>query len=418
MSDVDSLQRTEEAVAQLRQEAAAARHREVVEDLRRPPLADTANKPRRRVTASLAQVRTATNMREGPLPEVYELAVSLIETGLLHPPLVRETGDAAEPYEVVSGHRRVAAMRLVDEALGEPREWELDVREGMSRREALTLQFAENFHQRKPEPIMFARAVRQIMIEDPTLTAAEVSRITGAPAKWTLSALKLLELPAVAERVEAGDLAFTAADMVRRAVSTGRVDEAEAVELAQKAADGEITTGELRRAVGYVPPKPENYDQLSSELDRARWEARRAAEHGGGRDADADQREWESGGSSASSSEGPSFSANVASGAAAGLAGPGGAEGIGSASGDPADEIDPEIRAVALDAYLLGRLLRDVAPAHREALGITDREGETFQYAFTLRPYERTAALRTLAGALLAEDDNPPRELRHLLQPA
>ena len=407
MSDVDSLQRTEEAVAQLRQEAAAARHREVVEDLRRPPFADTARKPRRRVTAQLDQVRTATNMREGPLPEVYELAVSLIETGLLHPPLVRETGDTAEPYEVVSGHRRVAAMRLVDEALGEAREWELDVREGMSRREALTLQFAENFHQRKPEPIMFARAVRQIMIEDPSITAAEVSRITGAPAKWTLSALKLLELPAVAERVEAGDLAFTAADMVRRAVSTGRVEEAEAVELAQKAADGEITTGELKRAVGYVPPKPEGYDQLSSELDRARWDARRAAENGGGRAADADQRDWE-GGSSSSSSDGPSFSANVPSGVGAG---PGG-------SGDPGDEIDPEIRAVALDAYLLGRLLRDVAPGHREALGITDKEGETYQYAFTLRPYERTAALRTLAAALLADDEQPPRELRHLLQPA
>jgi len=415
MSDVDSLQRTEEAVAQLRQEAAAARRREVVEDLRRPPYADTAQRPQRRVTATLDRVRTATNMREGPLPEVEELAVSLIETGLLHPPLVRETGDAEQPYELVSGHRRLAAMRLVDEATGEPRAWELDLREGMSRREALTLQFAENFHQRKPEPIMFARAVRQIMIEDPTLTAAEVSRITGAPAKWTLSALKLLDLPAVAERVEAGDLAFTAADMVRRAISTGRVEEAEGVALAEQAADGSITTGELRRAVGYVPPKPENYDALSAELDRARWDARRAAEQGGGRDADADQREWESGGRA----DGPGYGANVASGAGVGAGGAGaGAGGGPGGTGDPGDEIDPEIRAAALDAYLLGRLLRDVAPAHREALGIADRDGEAFQYAFTLRPYERTAALRTLAAALLADDERPPRELRHLLQAA
>lgn len=404
MSDVDSLQRTEEAVAQLRQEAATARHREVVEDLRRPPLADTARKPQRRITATLAHVRTATNMREGPLPEVYELAVSLIETGLLHPPLVRETGDADLPYELVSGHRRLAAMSLVDEALGDARAWEFDVREGMSRREALTLQFAENFHQRKPEPIMFARAVRQIMIEDPELTAAEVSRITGAPAKWTLSALKLLDLPAVAERVEAGDLAFTAADMVRRAISTGRVGEAEGVELAAKAADGEITTGELRRAVGYVPPKPENYDALASELDRARWDARRAAENGDNARGDADQRDWESS-SGGGTSDGPGYGANVPSG-------------VGASSGDPADEIDPEIRGAALDAYLLGRLLRDVAPGHREALGITDREGESFQYAFTLRPYERTAALRTLAQALLNDDAQPPRELRYLLQSA
>ncbi|HEY4279099.1 MAG TPA: ParB N-terminal domain-containing protein [Conexibacter sp.] len=409
MSDVDSLQRSEEVVAQLRQEAADARHREVVEDLRRTPLADTARKPRRRVTATLDHVRTATNMREGPLPEVEDLAVSLIETGLLHPPLVRETGDAEAPYELVAGFRRLAAMRLVDEATGEPREWELDVREGMSRREALTLQFAENFHQRKPEPIMFARAVRQIMIEDPTLTAAEVSRVTGAPAEWTRSALKLLDLPAIAERVEAGDLAFTAADMVRRAISTGRVSEAEGVELAGRAAEGELTTGELRRAVGYVPTKPEGYDELSAQLDKARWDARRAREAGGGRadDTDADQREWESGGHAAEPGHG--------AGAGAGAAGSGGAGGPGS---EWAGDEEAEIRATSLDAYLLGRLLRDVAPGHREALGIGEDEHEPFAYAFALRPAERTAALRTLAADLLAADPRPPRELRHLLQTA
>ena len=43
------------------------------------------------------------------------------------------------------------------------------------------MQFAENFHQSKPEPVQFARAVRLIMKEDESLTAAEVSRIVGAP---------------------------------------------------------------------------------------------------------------------------------------------------------------------------------------------------------------------------------------------
>jgi ParB-like chromosome segregation protein Spo0J len=407
MSDVDSLQRTEEAVAQLRQEAAAQRRREVVEDLRRAPLADTARKPRRRVTATLDNVRAATNMREGPLPEVEELAVSLIETGLLHPPLVRETGDDRQPYELVAGFRRVAAMRLVDEATGSPREWELEVREGMSRREALTLQFAENFHQRKPEPIMFARAVRAIMIEDPTLTAAEVSRVTGAPAEWTRSALKLLDLPAIAERVEAGDLAFTAADMVRRAISTGRVSEEEGVELAERAAEGELTTGELRRAVGYVPPKPEGYDELSSQLDKARWEAQRAREAGGGRanDTDTDQREWESGGHVAE----PGYGANAPAGNGAAS---------GGAAADGVSDEEAAVRAASLDAYLLGRLLRDVAPGHREALGIGEDDHEPFAYAFALRPAERTAALRNLAFDLLASDPRPPRELRHVLQPA
>ena len=47
------------------------------------------------------------------------------------------------------------------------------------------MQFAENFHQSKPEPVQFARAARLIMAEDPSLTAAEVSRIVGAPPAWT-----------------------------------------------------------------------------------------------------------------------------------------------------------------------------------------------------------------------------------------
>jgi ParB-like chromosome segregation protein Spo0J len=399
MSQVDSLQNSEEAVAQLRQEAADAQRRAVVEELRKAPLADTASKLQRRVAATLDLVRTSTNMREGPLPEVEDLAISLIETGLLHPPLVRETGDDQVPYELVAGARRLAAMRLVDDANGEPRAWELDVREGMSRREALTVQFAENFHQRRPEPIMFARAVRQIMIEDPELTAAEVSRMTGAPAEWTRSALRLLELPAIAERVEAGDLAFTAADMVRRAISTGRVSEADGVELAGRAADGEITSGELRRAVGYVPPKPENYDAISGQLDQARWDARRAAENGtAGRDAD--QSDWEADERGAGGGDGSAATS------AAPPAPHGGAAG------------DADLRGTELDAYLLGRLLRDVAPEHREQLGIGERDGESYGYAFTLSPEERTRALRTLTRRLLSQDPRPPRELRHLLQPA
>ena len=96
-------------------------------------------------------------------------------------------------------------------------EWRFTLVEGISRREALTMQFAENFHQSKPEPVQFARAARLIMAEDPSLTAAEVSRIVGAPPAWTRKALRLLELPeAIVERVERGDLSFTAADFVRR----------------------------------------------------------------------------------------------------------------------------------------------------------------------------------------------------------
>ena len=185
-----------------------------------PPARRTVRSPRR-----LDQVRVMANMRTGALEDLHELAVSIRETGLLHPPLVRATGEEEQPYELLAGQRRYAAMRLLDEADGEDsQEWRFTVVDGISRREALSMQFAENFHQTKPEPVQFARAARLIMAEDPSLTAAEVSRIVGAPPAWTRKALRLLELPeAIVERVERGDLSFTAADFVRRGIARGNV---------------------------------------------------------------------------------------------------------------------------------------------------------------------------------------------------
>ncbi|MEY2536237.1 MAG: ParB family transcriptional regulator, chromosome partitioning protein, partial [bacterium] len=207
MSQVDKLQDAEEEVAQMREEATRAEREAREAELRRAPLADTATRPHALVTAALSQVRTMANMRVGALPDIHELAVSIKETGLLHPPLVRATGDAGKPYELLAGRRRFAAMKLLDETDGERADWRFTVVEGISRREALTMQFAENFHQRKPEPVQFARAARAIMGEDPSLTAADVSRLVGASMAWTRKALRLLDLPeAIVQRVEKGDL--------------------------------------------------------------------------------------------------------------------------------------------------------------------------------------------------------------------
>ena len=166
-------------------------------------------------------------------------------------------------------------MRLIDQADGEDSEWRFTVVDGISRREALTMQFAENFHQSKPEPVQFARAARLIMAEDPSLTAAEVSRIVGAPPAWTRKALRLLELPeAIVERVERGDLSFTAADFVRRGIARGDVTAEKAEELVEEHANGALSGVELKYGVGYVPPPPENYEEVSDRLDAARRDGR------------------------------------------------------------------------------------------------------------------------------------------------
>jgi hypothetical protein len=116
MSQVDQLQNAEEHVAQQREDAARAERRAAEEDLRREPLATTAAKAHAVVQAPLAQVRTMVNMRVGRLPDVHDLAVSIKETGLLHPPLVRATDDPDKPYELLAGRRRFAAMQLLDAA--------------------------------------------------------------------------------------------------------------------------------------------------------------------------------------------------------------------------------------------------------------------------------------------------------------
>jgi ParB/RepB/Spo0J family partition protein len=394
MSQVDKLQDAEEQVAQMREEAQKAEREAREADLRKAPLADTAAKAHRSITAPLAQIRTMVNMRTGPLPDLHELAVSIKEAGLLHPPLVRETGEENKPYELLAGRRRFGAMQLLDAAEGQ-REWRFTLVDGISRREALTMQFAENFHQSKPEPVQFARAARAIMGEDPKLTAAEVSRLVGAPLDWTRKALKLLDLPeGIVTRVEQGDLSFTAADIVRRGIARGDVSAEKAEDLVEQHAAGDLSGGALKLGVGYVPPKPKDYDELSRKLDQARWEAARNSDK-----PDADQRDWESGGD---------VVARDQRRPTAGAAAPPRAAAAGA-------NARPRVQAEDLDAYVLGLVLARVATQEqRSSLGIAGHEAAQ-EYAFSLHPNERLSVLRALAEELLAADPVPPRALAAVL---
>jgi ParB/RepB/Spo0J family partition protein len=399
MSQVDKLQDAEEQVAQMREDAAQTAREEATADLQKAPLADTATKAHTTVEVPLAQVRTMVNMRVGQLPDLHELAVSIKETGLLHPPLVRATDEDDVPYELLAGRRRFGAMGLLDEAEG-PRDggWRFTLVEGISKREALTMQFAENFHQAKPEPVQFARAARAIMAEDPSLTAAEVSRLVGAPLAWTRKSLKLLDLPeTVLKRVEEGDLSFTVADVVRRGIARGDVSPEEASDLVEQATSGEISTAGLKLGVGYVPPKPKNYEEESRKLDEARWAANR--DQGLGKDQDAEQRDWDSAsGGGGSISESPRIVASYGPGREGGEDGP------------------IEVPVEDLDAYILGLVLSRVATAeHRGHLGVEGGHEATQEYAFSLHPDRRLEVIRALSAEILASDPLPPKALRALL---
>jgi ParB/RepB/Spo0J family partition protein len=391
MSDVDKYQQAQEEAAQRREEAARVQRGRQLAELRSAPVADTAAKPRRIVEATLAQVATMTNMRAGDLPDVHELAISILETGLLSPPLVRITDNARQPYELMAGRRRLAAMGLVDSVSDAPRTWRFDCIDGVSKREALTMQFAENFHQAKPEPIQFARAVRAIMREDPELTAADVSRMVGAPTAWTQKALRMLHLPEeIVEKIETGDLSFTNADFVRRGLAKGTISEAEATDLVDQHVSGRLSSTELKFGAGYVPPPPPNYDEHSTALDEARW----AAKRGEMNDAYSEKGDgWDN----EKLRDGPSDPSNVTN-----------RERVTERLG--AHEGEQEVSHAQLDAYLLGRVLARMAPQPLLAeLGV-DRD-RVYVWAQTLPAADRLGRLRHVALAMLAEDPEPPAEI-------
>jgi ParB/RepB/Spo0J family partition protein len=385
---IEELQEAEADVARMQEEAAEAERAARAADLRRAPLAATAGKPHSAVTAPLSAVRAMDNMRSGPLADLHELAVSIKETGLLHPPLVRATGDDDQPYELLAGQRRFAAMRLLDDADGPREDWRFTLVDDVSRREALAMQFAENFHQSKPEPVLFARAARRIMAEDPSLTAADVSRLVGAPEAWTRKALRLLELPeAIVARVERGDLSFTTADLVRRQIARGEVSADDAGALVEAHAEGRIGPAELRHGVGHVPAPPPGYDERARELDEARRPAASAPREPG---AGAEERDWDA-------AADPRGEVRASRGDA-----PGRRDGGGE---DPAGGGRP--READLDAFLLGVFLFHAATDHRRAvLRITD-EADAHRYARSLLPDERLPALRALAAEVLAAAPSP-----------
>ncbi len=395
MGQVDQLQEAEQDVAQLQEEKDRAERETRTADLRRTPLTDLADRPHSLVTAPLRQVRTMVNMRVGTLPDIHDLAVSIKESGLLHPPLVRATDDEERPFELLAGRRRFAAMQLLDQAESAREDWRFTVVQDVSRREALTMQFAENFHQRKPEPVQFARAARAIMAEDESLTAADVSRLVGAPPAWTRQALRLLDLPeAIVQRVEQGDLSFTAAEIVRRGIARGDVTAETAEELVEQHAEGQITGGSLKLGVGHVPPKPKNYEEQSRALDEARWAAKRE------RDDAEDQRDWDAA-SPDRAARGDGFAGTPGRLAAA-------RAGARADARPKVREPEPE----DLDGYLLGLLLDELATPERLAsLGIKG-PGDAHEYAFAQQPHQRIRILRMLASELLADDPEPPKALR------
>lgn len=416
MGDVDKLQEADEAAAQ-RAEAKQAKRRErdraeLREQPQRPGLAT-----RRQATRDvpLACVHPGDNIRTD-LPEVQELALSIREVGLLTPLLVRPWNDAADAdgalpreadastqqYRLVAGHRRHAALRALVEAEVEGfDEVPCDVREGLTEAEVYALMLTENVQRVPLEPLQAARALRLLLDLNEGIDAATLARSLGLRPAWASTHLKLLDLPQeVQDRLEAGDLSVTIADLLRRGTATGRIDEAKATELAKQVAKGEITAAQVKREAGPAP-KPNTQDPRTVAL----------GPDGRPIEADgADAGTWQDLSESAARGGDLPRPATPLSGDRANPYVPDGSPIAPAAKQvDKADvarsQANPPVVPWEdrLDAYLLGRALREWAPdAYLDELGI-DRV-QTDAYAMMLGFEERIAAIRHVSAMLMERE--------------
>ena len=229
------------------------------------------------------------------------------------------------------------------------------------------MQFAENFHQSKPEPVQFARAARLIMAEDPSLTAAEVSRIVGAPAGVDAQGAAAARAARGDRRARRARRPLVHRRRLRAPRHRARRRHAEQAEnLVEEHANGALCGIELKYGVGYVPPPPENYEEVSDRLDAAR----RAAEPGRRARSATTRR-------SDDRARRPS---------------------------EPAPAPHDGLSDADLDGFVLGAFLLPLGHrrARRKLLRITG-EADAHEYARSLHPHERLAALRSFAREVIEE---------------
>ncbi|MCW2955345.1 MAG: ParB domain protein nuclease [Thermoleophilia bacterium] len=404
MSDVDKVQIAEEAAAQRAQEAAEKTRQKGVDRLRREPYRATATKQRAPRLLPIEQIHPGDNIRLD-LPEIQELARSIREVGLLTPLLVRPWDTDAEAdgklpagvdpelehFRLVAGHRRHAALlALVDADIRHFETAACEIREGLSEAEAYALMLTENVQRVALEPVQAARALRLLLDLNSELDAATLAKSLGLKPAWAQTHLKLLDLPQeVIDRIEAGDLSVTIADLLRRGESAGRIDKGRMIDIAEKIATGEITTAQAKQEV--APPK--------------NTQAPRTVTMGPDGKA-IDPRDLEANGSWSASAPMQDASGAAIMRPATPLSGSnesGEAGVLMARSNGPVDmtkapqSIPYEDR---LDAYLLGRALREWATDdYLDNLGIDRVQCEA--YALALGFEERIQAIRRISSMLM-----------------
>jgi ParB/RepB/Spo0J family partition protein len=421
VGDVDQLQNAEERLAQLEQESRSERLEADKAELAEAPIKETASRPRRPELIPLDQIDTGLNIRTGKLEKVHNLALSIRQRGLLSPLEVRESPEgASKPFQLVAGYRRFAALKLVHaDNLSEPARAE--VIEGLTDAEVAELQLLENGQRVQLKPMEIARALRMILNENPELSAATVARSLGFRPDWVRRHFRTLELPQeVQDRLEAGDLSFTVADILRKAEKKGQATEEQVKEIAKQVAEGDVSAKDVRAMFPSEKPKLE-------EAEEGQW----APLGADGRKTDATLADPDEARRTAELER--QADAILAQAEALRLPDPPPVEKLPAdeddaasmalvpyrplvrddkvAEGAPvADALIDALPAETLEVYLLGRLLRDSASTDH-LLELAVPRGDTYEYASRLDANERSKALQELARDLARRDRRFPAEI-------
>lgn len=404
MSDIDKLQNAAEQIGQMEDEQRRKAKKERDELFNAPPVKDTASAEDRLDRIPVEKIDTSGNLRTGGLPDVDEMALSIKERGLQVPIGVRELPEPRGEfdYELIEGGRRIAGWKIVNPEKPIP----ALIKTGIDDTERYELMFTAMANFRDWTPLEKARAFKFLLDRNDGMTASELARSLGVSSTTASSYLRALDLPeTVLAQVEAGNLSFTIAELIQRGAETGKYAVEEVEEIAGKVVAGDMTPGEVRDTV--LPEKPKKeVDPLKDGDDSG---------------VDFGAKVWDPQNDALEESERLERLADEM------LAKENAAQGGNPATGDgdlPWDEDGAAAPTPAktdesavdsaqkrkLESYLLGRLLRELAPAdYLEEIGVD--HDLAYEWAYKLNPRERTTHLHALAEVLVEEDANAPSEI-------
>jgi ParB family transcriptional regulator, chromosome partitioning protein len=139
---------------------------------------------------------------------VKELAASISEVGLLHPPLVRPIFGTSQ-YEIVSGERRIMACRLLGYA-----EVPVIVRDHIGHLQSAKAALIENIQRVDLNPLEIARSMKA-MIEEFDLSQEELALQIGKKRSTVANYLRLLQLSSpIQEAIFEGKLSMAHAKVL------------------------------------------------------------------------------------------------------------------------------------------------------------------------------------------------------------